>query len=204
MVIVASLLDTNTNTATSRALCFFFYLFQMFLCLLVAFLPCLFFAIIAAIRHPAISCFISGQRQLPLNRFIQIVHQAKPSQEDVDEIFNIYLEYLGIPEDALRLLCAGTKLPGSPPEGSVIRDARIAKITENIMSSDIHSEAKVAVYNIIQSTRPAPDAYTAPGADIFATREARISKIIELVMAADIPAEAKVDVFNIIKATRKK
>lgn len=154
------------------------------------------------ITPAALSCFISGQRRLPLNRFIQIVYQAKPAQEDVDEIFNIYLDFLGIPEDSLRLLQAGTKLPGSPPEGSVIRDARIAKITEQIMSSDIVAEAKVKIYNIIQSTRPGENITPAP--DVFVNREARISKIIELVMASDIVAEAKVKVFNIIQSTKKK
>ena len=101
-----------------------------------------------------INSYMNGQRRLPLSRFIQIVHQAKPPQEDVDDIFNMYLEDLGLPTGAVRLLRAGAEVPGSPVEGAVLRDARIAKITELVMASeDISAEAKVAVYNIIQSTR---------------------------------------------------
>jgi transcriptional regulator with XRE-family HTH domain len=106
------------------------------------------------IASSAISSYISGKRQLPLPRFLQIVHNAKPPQDDIDDIFNMYLGDLGIPDGAIRLLRAGADIPGSPVEGTVIRDARIAKITELVMASeDIPAEAKVAVYNIIQSTR---------------------------------------------------
>lgn len=102
----------------------------------------------------SISSYMSGQRKLPLNRFIQIVHNAQPPQDDIDDIFNMYLGDLGIPDNAIRLLRAGAEVPGSPIEGAVIRDARIAKITELVMASeDIPAEAKVTVYNIIQSTR---------------------------------------------------
>lgn len=108
----------------------------------------------AGITPSAISSYVTGKRQLPLYRFLQIVNTVKPPQEDVDDIFNFYLEDLGIPSSAIRLLCAGSEIPGSPVEGTVIRDARIAKITELVMDSDkLSAEAKVIVYNIIQSTR---------------------------------------------------
>ena len=88
----------------------------------------------------------------------------------------------------------------------VIRDARIAKVTSLIMGSDLDSETKVKVYEIIQSTRPA--AFDAENpvfpADISENRDARISKIIENVMALDIVAEAKVKIYNIVQSTRKK
>ena len=158
------------------------------------------------INSAAISCFISGKRQLPLNRFIQIINTQKPPQEDIDEIFNLYLEDLGIPDNAIRLIRAGSGVPGAPPEGSVIRDARIAKTTSLIMGSDLDSETKVKVYEIVQSTRPA--AYDAENPvfppDISENRDARISKIIEKVMALDIAAEAKVKIYNIVQSTRKK
>ena len=106
------------------------------------------------IASSAISSYISGKRQLPLPRFLQIVHNAQPPQDDIDDIFNMYLEDAGIPHGALRLLRAGSEVPGSPVEGAVMRDARIAKITELVMASEeIDPAAKVAVYNIIQSTR---------------------------------------------------
>ena len=100
-----------------------------------------------------INSYMNGQRRLPLSRFIQIVHQAKPSQDDIDDIFNMYLEDLGVPLGSVRLLRSGSEVPGSPIEGTVIRDARIAKIIELVMAADIDAEAKVKVYNIIQSTK---------------------------------------------------
>jgi hypothetical protein len=158
------------------------------------------------INSAAISCFIRGDRQLPLNRFIQIVNIKKVPQPDIDEIFNLYLEDVGVPADALRLVRAGSETPGASPEGSVIRDARIAKVTSLIMASDIKPEAKVKVYEIIQATRP--EIYDAEQAvflpDILENRDARIAKIVEKVMASDIDSEAKVKVYNIIQSTARK
>lgn len=158
------------------------------------------------INSAAISCFIRGDRQLPLNRFIQIVNIKKVPQADIDEIFNLYLEDLGVPANSIRLVRAGSKTPGASPEGSVIRDARIAKITSLIMASDMSSETKVKVYEVIQSTRPAAYDTENPAfiPDILENRDARIAKIVEKVMALDIAAEAKVKVFNIVQSTRKK
>ena len=111
------------------------------------------FAQETGIAPSAISSYVTGKRQLPLYRFLQIVNTVKPPQDDVDDIFNFYLEDLGIPCNAIRLLCAGSEVPGSPIEGAVIRDARIAKIIELVMDSDIDSDAKVKVFNIIRSTK---------------------------------------------------
>lgn len=159
------------------------------------------------IAPSAISSYISGKRQLPLPRFLQIVHNAKPPQDDIDDIFNMYLEDAGIPHGAIRLLLAGSEIPGAPPIGSVIRDARIAKVTSLIMSSSsIEPETKIKLYEIIQSTRPAVYDAEHPvlPPDISEHRDARIAKIVEKVMTSDISSDVKVKVYNIIQSTRKK
>lgn len=155
------------------------------------------------ITPASLHTMLNGRLRLPLKRFTQIVYHVNPPQPEVDEVFNLYLEDLDIPENSMRLIRANSGAPGAALEGSVIRDAKIAKITEQMMGSSIPAEAKVKIYNIIQSTRPGQDGETQASPEALG-REARISKILELVMASDIVAEAKVKVFNIIQSTKKK
>lgn len=156
------------------------------------------------ITPASLHTMLNGRLRLPLKRFTQIVYHTNPPQPEVDEILNMYLEDLNIPENSMRLIRANSGVPGSALEGSVIRDAKIVKITEQMMSSSIPADAKVKIYSIIQSTMPGQDGENpAPSQDAL-SREARIAKILELVMSADIVAEAKVKVFNIIQATKKK
>lgn len=156
------------------------------------------------ITPASLHTMLNGRLRLPLKRFTQIVYHVNPPQPEVDEVLNLYLEDLDIPENSMRLIRANSGDPGSTLEGSVIRDAKIAKITEQMMSSSIPADAKVKIYNIIQSTRPGQDGENQTVPPEALSREARIAKILELVMAADIVAEAKVKVFNIIQSTKKK
>ena len=156
------------------------------------------------ITPASLHTMLNGRLRLPLKRFTQIVYHVNPPQPEVDEVFNLYLEDLDIPEGSMRLIRANSGVPGSTLEGSVIRDAKIAKITEQMMGSSITAEAKVKIYSIIQSTRPGQDGEIPAASPDALSREARISKILELVMASDIVAEAKVKFFNIIQSTKKK
>lgn len=156
------------------------------------------------ITPASLHTMLNGKLRLPIKRFVQIVYHVNPPQPEVDEVLNLYLEDLDIPENSMRLIRANSGAPGAALEGSVIRDAKIAKITEQMMGSSIPAEAKVKIYNIIQSTRPGQDGENQAASPDALSREARISKILELVMASDIVAEAKVKFFNIIQSTKKK
>lgn len=156
------------------------------------------------ITPASLHTMLNGRLRLPFKRFAQIVYHANPPQSEVDDVLNLYLEDLDIPENSLRLIRSNSGAPGATLEGSVIRDAKIAKITEQMMSSSIPADAKVKIYSIIQSTSPGQDGENQAASPDALSREARISKILELVMASDIVAEAKVKFFNIVQSTKKK
>lgn len=99
-----------------------------------------------------ISRAIRGEFKMRMGRFVQIVHYLNPPQSEVDEIFDLYLEDLGIPAGAMRLSTVNSK--NDVAEVSISHcSSRINKIIEAVMASDIEDSAKVKVYNIIQSTK---------------------------------------------------
>jgi transcriptional regulator with XRE-family HTH domain len=51
----------------------------------------------------AMSRFASGERALPLNRFLQIVHILKPPVSEVEEVFGLYLDDLGISRSDMQI-----------------------------------------------------------------------------------------------------
>ena len=97
---------------------------------------------------------VRGRGRMRLAIFLQIVHFFTPPQEEVDEIFDLYLEDLNIPTGALRLLRNDGSSQECDSELSFSQcDPRINRIINAVMSSDIDDSAKVKVYNIIQSTK---------------------------------------------------
>jgi predicted transcriptional regulator len=100
-----------------------------------------------------ISRAIRGEFKMRMGRFVQIVHYLNPPQNEVDEIFDLYLEELGIPAGSMRLSSLGSK-QNEVSEVSISHcSSRINKIIDAVMASDIDDSAKVKVYNIIQSTK---------------------------------------------------
>lgn len=59
------------------------------------------------ISSGAMSRFSSGERALPINRFLQIVHILKPPKNEVDEVFSLYLKDLGIPQKDMQISFRG-------------------------------------------------------------------------------------------------
>ena len=52
---------------------------------------------------------LSGASLFPFTRFLQLVNLLKPEQDQVDKVFELYLEDLGIPRDVMRLVVTGAK-----------------------------------------------------------------------------------------------
>ena len=77
---------------------------------------------------------------------------SHPPQSEVDEIFNIYLAALDLPENALKIAHKDHCEAGKS-EVSISFDTRIGRIIDAVMSSDIDDAAKVKVYNIIKNIR---------------------------------------------------
>jgi transcriptional regulator with XRE-family HTH domain len=104
------------------------------------------------ISQAAISSMLTGKMAIPLNRFIQMVYFINPPQENVNEIFDMYLEELGLPEGCLII----THKELAQSEGSNLSIPgcnRVSRIIDVIMSSDLPDAAKVKVYNIIKQTK---------------------------------------------------
>jgi predicted transcriptional regulator len=100
----------------------------------------------------AISKVVTGKARLRLARFVQIVYALNPPQEEIDEIFNLYLDDLGIPHHAMKLLHSDSEHSGDMDLSLSQTESRITKIINLVMASDIDDSAKVKVYNIIQET----------------------------------------------------
>jgi transcriptional regulator with XRE-family HTH domain len=104
------------------------------------------------ISQAAISSMLTGKMAIPLNRFIQMVYFINPPQENVNEIFDMYLEELGLPEGCLII----THKELAQTEGGNLSIAgcnRVSRIMDVIMASDLPDAAKVKVYNIIKQTK---------------------------------------------------
>lgn len=100
------------------------------------------------ISSASISTMLNGKVKLPLTRFLQMMYHLNPAQDEVNDIFNIYLENLNIPHNALQLRHRDHLTAGNG--GSISGDKKIEKILEEIMFADIPDEIKVKVYQIIK------------------------------------------------------
>lgn len=106
------------------------------------------------ISSTAANSMLNGRAKFPLTRFLQTIYYLNPPQEEVTEVFNLYLEDLNLPPDSLKIqhgdivncgqggvsLSCANKLNGT-----------ISKITDEVMASSLSAEAKVEVYNIIKN-----------------------------------------------------
>ena len=104
------------------------------------------------VSSASIHSMLTGKIRLPLPRFLQIIYHLNPPQSEVDEIFNMYLADLDLPENALRI---AHKDPGEAGKNdvSISFDTRVGRIIDAVMSSDLDDAAKVKVYNIIKSVK---------------------------------------------------
>jgi DNA-binding XRE family transcriptional regulator len=97
---------------------------------------------------------VSGKGKMRMAVFVQMVHFFNPPQSEVDEVWDLYLEDLGIHPGSLRLVKSDGDNHDHQPELSFAQlDSRVNRIVDAVMSSDIDDSAKVKVYNIIQSTK---------------------------------------------------
>jgi hypothetical protein len=102
------------------------------------------------ISSPSMHSMLIGKIKLPLPRFLQIMYHLNPPQDEVQEIFNLYLKELDLPPDGITIR---HKVESSDPEVSITFDTRIARITDAVIESDLTDEAKVKVLKIIKSTK---------------------------------------------------
>lgn len=58
------------------------------------------------ITKSSMSYMMNGDTDFPLIRFLKFITVVHPSQEEIDEIFSMYLESAGISGNVLRLQCA--------------------------------------------------------------------------------------------------
>ena len=101
------------------------------------------------VSSPSIHSMLTGKIRLPLTRFLQIIYHLNPPQGEVQEIFNMYLKELDLPPDGIIIK---HKDESADQEVSISFDSRIARITDEVMGSDIPDSAKIRVYNIIKNT----------------------------------------------------
>jgi hypothetical protein len=104
------------------------------------------------ISTPSMNSMLTGKMKLPLNRFLQIIYYLNPPQDEVDEIFNIYLEDMGLPRDGVKIIHKEIGDAGKS-EISISLDHRMQRLTDEIMNSDLDAGAKVKVYQLIQKVR---------------------------------------------------
>ena len=106
------------------------------------------------ISSTAASSMLNGRAKFPLPRFLQTIYYLNPPQEEVADVFNMYLEDLNLPPDSLKILHGDTVNCG---QGGVSLsctnklNGTINKITDEVMASSLSAEAKVEVYNIIKN-----------------------------------------------------
>lgn len=106
---------------------------------------------------PTVNSMLNGKMKFPLTRFIQIVHILNPPQEEVNDVFNLYLEELGIPENSIVITNTNKSENGSnnisiAPNGQN-GSGRLPRLIDAIMDSDLSDEVKVKVYHIIKSIK---------------------------------------------------
>jgi predicted XRE-type DNA-binding protein len=102
------------------------------------------------VSSPSIHSMLTGKIKLPITRFLQIIYHLNPPQNEVQEIFNMYLKELDLPGDGILIR---HREETADNEVSICFDTRIARITDAVMESDIPDEAKIKVYKIIKNTK---------------------------------------------------
>lgn len=102
------------------------------------------------VSSPSMHSMLTGKIKLPLPRFLQIMYHLNPPQDEVQEIFNLYLKELDLPADGIIIR---HKEESTDPEVSITFDSRVARITDAVMESDLSDEAKVKVFKIIKNTK---------------------------------------------------
>jgi hypothetical protein len=106
------------------------------------------------ISSTAANSMLTGRAKFPLPRFLQTIYYLNPPQEEVTEVFNLYLEDLNLPPDSLKILhgdVANSGQSGVSISSTAKINNTINKITDAVMSSKLSAESKVEVYNIIKS-----------------------------------------------------
>lgn len=103
------------------------------------------------VSAPSIHSMLAGKKQLPLNRFLQIVYNLNPPQNEVDEVFNLYLAKFEIPANAM-LIRKKEKVADYPADNSDDHSV-LSSVIDAVMGADIDDAAKVKVYNIIKNIR---------------------------------------------------
>ena len=106
------------------------------------------------ISSTAANSMLTGRAKFPLPRFLQTIYYLNPPQEEVTEVFNLYLEDLNLPPDSLKILhgdVANSGQSGVSISSTAKLNNTINKITDAVMSSKLPAESKVEVYNIIKS-----------------------------------------------------
>jgi hypothetical protein len=101
---------------------------------------------------PSVHSMLTGKIKLPIGRFLQIIHFLNPPQEEVTEVFNLYLEDLGLPENCITIKHSNTAETGSN-NLSISSNSKIPRIIDAVMDSDIPDDVKVKVYKIIKSIK---------------------------------------------------
>lgn len=121
---------------------------------------------------PSINSMLNGKKRLPFNRFLQIVHKLNPPQNEVDEVFNLYLNKFELPVNSFRIrknvdtvqqenkpmaienkpMAIENMVEAAPIVNSVDIDV-VSAIIDAVMASDIDDTAKVKVYNIAKEIR---------------------------------------------------
>ena len=106
-------------------------------------------ASIIGVATSSLHQMLAGKIRLPLLRFLQIAYYLKPPQEEVDEIFNLFLAKVDLPPDSLRIV-RGDEAP------EPLKKSETNAIIDAVMASDIDDGAKVKVYNIIKNIKNRP------------------------------------------------
>jgi hypothetical protein len=106
---------------------------------------------------PTINSMLNGKMKFPLTRFIQIVYLLNPPQNEVNEVTNIYLGELGIPENSIIITHTNTAENGtnniSISSNGQNGSGKLPRLIDAIMDSDLSDEVKVKVYHIIKSIK---------------------------------------------------
>ena len=98
------------------------------------------------ISSTSLNQMLAGKIHFPMPRFLQIMYYLNPPQEEVDEIFDLFLAKVDLPPHALRIT-QGDEAP------EPLKKSETDAIIDAVMASDIDDSAKVKVYNIIKSIR---------------------------------------------------
>jgi hypothetical protein len=121
---------------------------------------------------PSINSMLNGKKRLPFNRFLQIVHQLNPPQNEVDEVFNLYLNKFELPVNSFRIR----------------KNVDTVQVQQQKNKPMAIENKPMAIENVVEV------APIVNPVDINV-----VSAIIDAVMASDIDDTAKVKVYNIAK-----